>query len=279
MELFLRIALIALVGYALLVGGMYVFQRSLMYFPAPGAGAPAAAAVPEMAVHKLVAADGVVLVAWYAHAASGQPTLVYFHGNGGNIADRGPRVRPFINAGHGVLLLSYRGYGGSKGRPSEDGLYADGRAALDFLAGAGVLPDRVVLLGESLGSAIAVRLASERRVAAVILEAPFTSAADVAASAHPFVPARWLVKDRYASIERIADIGVPLLIVHGEADRIVPARFGRALLAVAREPKRGVFLVGAGHNDLPSFGSTDAELAFLAELFAGLSRASSSGPP
>ena len=196
------------------------------------------------------------------------PTIAYFHGNAGNIADRGFKVRPFLDAGLGVLLVGYRGYGGNPGAPSEAGLFADGRAALDFLAGQGVPANRIVVFGESLGSGVAVLLASERRLGAVVLEAPFTSAADAGQRAYPFLPVRRLIRDRFDSLSRIGAIGAPLLIVHGECDRVVPADQGRRLLAAAAEPKEGVFLPEAGHNDAFEHGSVRLALEFLNRVYA-----------
>ena len=269
MEIIVRFAAYAVLAYGLLVGVMYVFQRSLMYFPDKSAIQPAHAGVPDMTVRTLTTEDGVELVTWYRPATAGRSTIAYFHGNGGHIADRAFRVRPFLDAGYGVLLLSYRGYGGSGGSPTEAGLYADGGAALTFLKDDGVRSDHVVLFGESLGSAIAIHVAGEASVGALILEAPFTSAVDVGRAAYPFLPVAWLLKDRYLSIDKIAAIGAPLLIVHGEADRTVPVRHGRRLLEAAKAPKQGVFLPGAGHNDLPRHGSTAAALEFLEGVSRG----------
>ena len=163
-----------------------------------------------------------------------------------------------------MLLAEYRGYGGNPGTPSEEGFYADGRAALDFLAAREVPAARIVLYGESLGTGVAVQLALERRVGAVVLEAPFTSAVDVGADIYPFLPVRLLARDRFDSIAKIAAIGAPLLVLHGEADKVVPVRFGRALLAAARQPKEGVFVPGAGHADLYQHGGAGIVLDFLA---------------
>ena len=168
-----------------------------------------------------------------------------------------------------MLLVSYRGYGGSGGSPTEAGLYADGRAALAFLEAEGVRSDHVVLFGESLGAAIAIHVAGEAPVGAIVLEAPFTSAVDVGRAAYPFLPVAWLLKDRYLSIDKIAAIEAPLLIVHGEADRTVPVTHGRRLLEAATPPKQGMFLPGAGHNDLPAHGSSEAALEFLEGVFRG----------
>ena len=261
---------VGVVGYVLLLGGCYALQRSLMYFPAAEVPSPAAAGVPEMAAVTLHTGDGLALVSWYAAARAAQaPTIAYFHGNAGNIADRGFKVRPFLDAGIGVLLVGYRGYGGNPGAPGEEGFFADGRAALDFLAGQGVPAERIVVFGESLGSGVAVRMASERRLCAVILEAPFTSAADAGQRAYPFLPVRLLIRDRFDSLSRIGSIGAPLLIVHGERDRVVPADHGRRLLAAAAEPKEGVFLPDAGHNDAFEHGSLTVALEFLDRVYAG----------
>lgn len=259
---------VAVVAYAALVGGCYAIQRSLMYFPSPDLPTPAAAGAPELEPVTLRTADGLELVAWHAPPEMpALPTIVYFHGNAGNIADRAGRVRPFLNEGYGVMLVSYRGYGGNPGSPNEQGLYEDGYAALDHVAAQGIQAERTVLLGESLGSAVAVRVASERRVGAVILEAPMTSAAEVGQGAYPFLPVKLLIKDRYESLSRIDRIGAPLLIVHGERDRVVPVDHGRRLLAAAAEPKEAVFLPAAGHNDLFEHGAARSEVDFLRRVF------------
>ena len=260
----------AIVGYALLLGGCYALQRSLMYFPASEMPSPAAAGVPEMAAVTLRTDDGLALISWYGTAReAGAPTVVYFHGNAGNIAGRAYKVRPLLDAGLGVLLVGYRGYGGNPGTPGEAGLFADSRAALDYLAGKGVPSANVVAFGESLGSGVAVRLASERAIGAVILEAPFTSAAEVGQRAYPFLPVGRLIRDRFDSLPLIHAIGAPLLIVHGERDRIVPADHGRRLLAAASEPKEGAFLPEAGHNDTFEHGSMRVALEFLDRVYAG----------
>jgi len=263
----MKLVLVVVAAYVLLVGCMYAFQRSLMYFPSADMPEPSATRTPWFREVRYAAADGVPLLAWHAPArAADKPTVLLLHGNGGNLSHRAFGATPFHAAGYGVLLAAYRGYGGSPGQPSEAGLLADALGALDFLGRAGVPAERVVLLGESLGSGVAVALAAERRVAAVLLEAPFTSAGDVAQRAYPFVPARALIRDRFDSAARIARIGVPLLVVHGEADAVVPVDLGRRLFALAAEPKRGVFLPGAQHNDLLAHGLREIELAFLAEF-------------
>ncbi len=260
---------LALVAYAALVAGCAMMQRSLMYFPDDNLPAPGGTGAPGFEAVKYGTADGLELVSWYRPAKKGFSTLVYFQGNGGNISHRIFKTRPLFEAGHGMLLVGYRGYGGNPGSPTEDGLYNDARAALDYLEGRGVPAQRIVLLGESLGSGVAVRMASEVRYKGVILEAPYTSTVDVGQAAYFFLPVRLLMYDRFPSIDLIADIGAPLLLIHGENDNVIPIRFGRRLFKAARQPKEAHFISGAGHNDLFEHGLTDIELEFLARLDKG----------
>ena len=262
-----RSAAAVLGGYVALVGVGFAGQRRLMYFPDHERPTPAEAGVPEMAEVELRTADGLSLLAWHRPPAEAAlPTLVYFHGNAGNIGLRAEKVRPYLDAGHGVLLTTWRGYSRNPGSPNERGLYADGRAALAFLQGMGVQPTNTVLYGESLGTGVAVHLAAELDSApfAVVLEAPFSSIADVAQWRMPLAPVRPLVLDRYESTAKVADIAAPLLVVHGELDGTVPARFGKRLFAAGVEPKEGVFLPLAGHNDLYDHGMGEIVLDFLA---------------
>jgi fermentation-respiration switch protein FrsA (DUF1100 family) len=266
MEVAVKALGLALAAYAALAAGCTVMQRSLMYFPDPSLPSPADAGAPGFQAVSYGTADGLDLVSWYRPAHKGFATIVYFQGNGGNIAGRILKTRPLFDAGHGLLLVGYRGYGGNPGQPSEDGLYHDARAALGFLQGQGVPTGRLVLLGESLGSGVAVRMASETRVRAVILEAPYTSTVDVGQAAYFFLPVGLLMYDRFPSIDLIAQIQVPLLVIHGEQDRVIPTRFGRRLFQAARQPKEAHFLANAGHNDLFEHGLTNIELGFLARL-------------
>src|SRR5579863_665454 len=240
----------AVVGYAVLVAGLFLMQRSLLYLP--DRARPELGALSTLGVRDVVVTteDDLDLNAWYLPAPRGRPVILYLHGNGGNIGDRANRLAAFAHQGWGALFLDYRGYGGNPGSPDERGLYRDARAGAQFLDEQGVPFDRIVLFGESLGAAVAVQLATERQVAAVILEAPFTRLAEIAQYHYPFIPARWLVRDRFDTIAKIARIGAPLLVLHGGGDRVVPQRFGRAVLAAAAEPKEGWFPPEGGHVDL-----------------------------
>lgn len=258
----------AVVFYGVLVGVLYLIQRAMMYYPWSDVPVPAESGVPEMRPVRLATADGLTLTSWHAPASAGQPTIVFFHGNAGHIGHRGFKARGILDAGFGLVLVGYRGFGGNPGRPNEAGLYADGRAALAFLAAQGIANGRIVLYGESLGSGVATQLAFEAArggnpVGAVVLEAPFSSMAAAAQHHYPYLPAYWLVKDRYASIDKISNIGAPLLVVHGERDGVVPIRMGREIFAAAREPKEALWVAKADHNDLFEHGIGPAVVAFI----------------
>ena len=259
----------AVVAYAALVGGLYLFQRQLLYFP--DRNRPELFGLEQLGVREITLSteDGLSLLSWYLPARPGQPVIAYFHGNGGHIGYRAERLLRFAREGFGVLMAEYRGYGSNPGTPSEIGFYADGRAALSFLEREGVALNRLVLYGESLGSGVAVELAAQHEVAALILEAPPTSVAEVAQCHFPYVPAARLVTDRFDSLSRIGKVRAPILILHGDSDRVVPMRFGRALFDAAPEPKEGWFAPGAGHEDLARYGSLDVVVGFIDRRLGG----------
>ena len=254
---------IVLGAYATMVGGLFLFQRQLLYFP--DRTRPELAGLGSIGVRevKLSTDDGLSLLSWYLPARAGRPVIAYFHGNGGHIGYRAERMRRFAHNGFGVLMLEYRGYGGNPGTPTEEGLYADAAAALDFLLRDGITPNGLVLYGESLGSGVAVYQAAQREIGALILEAPFTSVAEIAQYHYSFVPASLLLRDRFDSLSRIGNVKAPILLLHGDRDRVVPVRFGRALFEAASEPKVFWFSPEAGHEDLARFGALDAVAAFL----------------
>ena len=253
---------VVLAVYGGLLALMYVFQRSLLYFPDAKRTAPAAAGLPQAEEVWLTTADGERLIAWHVPPRGGKPVVLYFHGNAGALDLRAGRFVSLVADGTGLLALSYRGYGGSSGKPSEAGLISDALAAYDFAA-ARYPPQRLALWGESLGTAVAVALAAERKVGGLILDAPFTSIAAVGAAAYPFAPVRWLIKDAFRSDRRIARVTAPILALHGERDTIVPIRFGEQLLALAKAPKRLVRYPLGGHVDLDDYGAMDEVRRFL----------------
>lgn len=259
------IVIAGLLGYGGLVALMYVFQRSMMYFPDTRRAPPALAGLPQAEEVRLTTSDGEKLIAWHVAPRGNKPVVLYFQGNGGGLDLRVVRFRYLIEDGTGLLALCYRGYGGSSGSPSEQGLIRDAAAAYAFAAER-YPPSRIALWGESLGTAVAVALAAEQSVAGLILDAPFTSAADVGAAAYPFAPVRHLIKDPFRSDERIGKIRAPLLVLHGERDRVVPIRFGERLFALANEPKRMVRFPAGTHVDLDDHGALVAVKKFLADL-------------
>jgi fermentation-respiration switch protein FrsA (DUF1100 family) len=254
----------AVLGYAGLLAAVYLFQRAIMY-PAPQSvrTAPAAAGLPQAQEHLLDTADGEKITVWHVLPKGDRPVVIFFHGNGEVVAWRVPRFRDLAAEGIGVVVVSYRGYGGSTGSPSEAGLIADGEAAYAFATKL-YPPERIALWGYSLGSGVAVALASKHPLGKLILEAPFTSAVDIGAAAFPFLPVRGLLKDSFRSDERIGAVRAPLLIMHGEKDTVVPIRFGERLLALAIEPKRMERLAQGDHVNLEAHGVLKVAKEFLA---------------
>jgi uncharacterized protein len=255
----------AVLSYGGLVALMYIFQRTLMYFPDSVRTPPSTAGLPQAQEVSLTTADGEKLIAWHVPPHGSKPIVIYFQGNAGALNLRAGRFKWLIADGTGLLALSYRGYGGSTGKPTEAGLIRDAEAAYEF-AIARYPAECIVLWGESLGTGVAVALAVERKIAGIILDAPFTSTVDLGAAAYPFLPVRWFMKDRFHSDERIARVKAPLLVLHGELDRIVPIAFGEKLFSLAHDPKRMVRFPLGGHVDLDDHGAAAAVEEFLTSL-------------
>lgn len=247
-------------GAALL---LYVVQRSLIYLPETVRTPPAAAGFAAAQEVLLDTSDGERVIAWHVPPRDDKPVILYFHGNGGSLRFRVARFRTLVADGTGLLALSYRGYGGSSGRPSEAGLLRDAAAAYAY-ATARYPVDLLVVWGESLGSGVAVALAAEQPVAKLVLEAPFTSIADVAARHVRIFPVRWLVTDQFRSDERIGRVKAPVLVLHGARDRVVPIDLGERLAALITAPRRFVRFPDASHEDLAAFGALDVARDFIA---------------
>ena len=257
--------ILAVAGYGGLLALMYVFQRALQYFPDVTRVSPAQAGLPQAQEVALQSADGETLIAWHVPPRGDKPVVIYFQGNAEGPKARVERFTWLTADGTGLLALCYRGYGGSTGRPTEAGLLRDAVAAYAF-ARARYPAKRIVLFGESLGTAVAVALAAGHEIGGLILDAPFPSAAEVGAAAYPFAPVRWMMKDKFHSDERIGRVSAPLLVLHGERDSIIPIKFGERLFALAREPKRFARFPQGGHVDLDDHGAAKVVKEFLAEL-------------
>ncbi len=255
--------------YVIAMLGMYLGQRRFLYFPDPARTAPADVGLADVAEKTIATPDGERLIAWYGKAKPGQPTLLYFHGNGGALEGRRERIAKYLDRGRGMFMLSYRGYSGSSGVPSEAANVADAKLAYDALVKDGVKPEGIILFGESLGTSVAIQLARHRPAAGLVLDSPFTSIASRASEIYPWLPVRMLLTDTYDSSRYIRDVKMPLFILHGEADEVVPVAMARKLFALANEPKEIVTLPGAGHNDHYLFGSFEAINDWIDRLRAG----------
>jgi len=231
---------------------IWTMQRRLMYFPTGGVPPPSEIGLINVEQVAFETNDGLGLSGWFVAASGPAPraTVLVFNGNAGNRAHRAALAAAFRRHGWHVLLFDYRGYGGNPGAPTENGLAADSRAAREYLAGRpDVDASRIVYFGESLGTAVAIDLAVEHPPAALVLRSPFTSMADVGQHHYPFLPVRLLLRDRFAAIDRIRFIRVPLLVIVGGHDRIVPIESSRRLYDAAVGPKTLLVLSDADHND------------------------------
>ena len=256
-------------AYVLACVLLIVFARTLIYPFQPGFSATEPKGVPGAEAVGFAAADGTPLLAWLVRPKPGQPVVLYFMGNAGALTAHAPLLAGLAAHGLGVAALNYRGAGGAPGRPSQEALTADALAlynGLDALAGERIPPERRVIYGTSLGAALAVQLAARRRGAAVVLESPFRRLCEVAGHHYPIFPTCLLLPyEHWDSAARIGGIGAPLLVLHGDADAVIPLSQGKALFAAAPEPKRMVVYPGAGHNDLHLHGAADEAAWFILE--------------
>ncbi len=258
--------LILLAVYLVLVGAVFVMQRRLLYYPDAAYVTPESYGLPDFQAVELNSADNLRLNAWYHAADEGFPTILYLHGNAGNLSYRQEIFSLLAREGYGLLALSYRGYGGSEGSPSEAGLYSDAESTLDYLHDLKITDSSIIYYGESLGSGVATWLAEKHPPLALILNAPFTSVAERAGEIYWFIPARLMTLDKFDSISRIRQITAPLLIIHGDQDTIVPISHGRRLLeAAAAIIKELSVFEGHGHLNMGSDLVVKAINKFLAE--------------
>jgi len=257
---------IVIVLAVIYLGGVTVlyFRQREMLFPIPPVGrtAPDAAGFPEAEEHVLTTADGEKVIVWHVPARSGRPVVLFFPGNGDFLAGRVSRFKGITSDGTGLVALSYRGYAGSGGRPTERGLVLGAEAAYAF-ASARYDAKRIVVWGFSLGSGVATALAADHPIGKLVLEAPFTSLTDVAAAAFPFLPVRWLIADQFRSDQCIARVRAPLLIMHGTQDITISIELSRRLVALANQPKQFVAFPKGGHNDLGDHGAIETARHFI----------------
>jgi pimeloyl-ACP methyl ester carboxylesterase len=247
--------------------GTKAVQQRLLYFPDTRRTTPAEAELPNVAERELEMADGTRVLTWWGAAKPGRPTLLYFHGNGGSFVTRSERIRKYMAHGYGLVMMTYRGFGGSAGTPSEKANVADALEVYDAVRASGVSPSEIVVYGESLGTGVAVQVAAQREVGGVILDAPYTSIVDLATLHYPYLPARWLMTDRYETLQSAGRVTAPVLIVHGEEDDVIPVEMGRRVAAALQGPVKVATFPGAGHSDHYLFGSYEAIYTWLAVHF------------
>jgi uncharacterized protein len=256
-----RVVLALVATYALLVLGAFAFQRRLIYFPERLEGTPTPEAGSTGRVVTFPSLDGVRISGlWVPPKDDGSPVVLAAHGNAGSIRSWAPLLGRYARRGLGGLLLDPRGYGWSEGSPSEEGWHQDGEAALAWLAAQGVPASRVVLHGVSIGTGIVVPLAAKHAVRGLVLECPFSSLADVAQSSYPFLPVRWLLRDRYDNAAAAPGVRCPVLVVCAGRDEIVSERHTRKLVEAFSTPPTYVRAEGAGHNDLAFWARYDATI-------------------
>src|SRR3990170_923153 len=257
--------LLSLLGtYALICFGAWVLHRYFLYMPDKKRYAPREVGLADVEEITLEGKGGAKLIAWYLPARRGKPTLLYFTGQSGSAANRARKIEAIAASGYGVFMLNYRRYGGSGGWPTERNNIADAVSAFQHLQDElGVAPRNIVAYGESLGTGVATRLALLRQVKALVLEAPFTSVVDVGLQVWWFLPLRLVMTDQYRTIDRIGSVKVPVLIVHGARDSMIPVNHARAVYAAANEPKTLAILRRGDHNDLFDHGAWQRVEAFL----------------
>lgn len=259
-----KIVLLILVGYLALVALLFIFQRNILFVPGKSIPSTEGSLVPEAKDISLKTADGLILHSWFFKGKKVKPIIIYFQGNAGNIAERDKKARHFMDLGYSFLLVGYRGYGGNQGNPSEEGFNIDANAAMAFALSEGFNLNEIVLYGESLGTGVAINLAQKTRVQSVILEAPYTSIAKVASERYWFVPVSYLLKDKFDSISKIKDLNMPLLILHGDQDKVIDLKHGEELFEHASEPKFMHIFKGANHSNLYDYNAIDVVDSFLA---------------
>jgi uncharacterized protein len=258
-------AFVVLALYVCALAVLFVNQRSLLYPASDRRTTAAEAGLSGFQDLVLQTPDGERLVAWWKPPQPGKALILYFHGNGGSLWNGRLRAQALTASGRGLLMISYRGYSGSTGSPTEMGLHTDARTAYDWVRQS-YEASRLVAYGESLGTGVAVRLASEQPLAGLILDAPYTSTADVASLIYWYVPVSWLMLDQFRSLDIIQQVRAPILILHDTDDRTIPFTFGERLYAAAPEPKRFVRIESGSHSRNLEQGGMAAVEDFLAAI-------------
>jgi uncharacterized protein len=241
---------------------LFFFQRSLLYHPNENNYFDDKLKV-EVKKVQITTSDNINLLGWFHKKNLNKfKTIVYFHGNAGKLENRIHKLNHFKDMDVNFLIISWRGFSGNSGKPSEQGLYEDGKSAIDWLKNMGLVERDIILYGESLGTGIATQIAQNKKFAGLILETPFTSMVDAAKNAYPYIPVDLLLKDRYENDKKIKNINIPVLVMHGEADQIVPFEMGKKIYEIANQPKYSYFTKYDNH-----MMEYDEKLIFALNLF------------
>ena len=239
---FLKIVLLAFVlFYLIIIVSTYVFQRSLLYYPSENnySGDKITVSVKKV---RIKTQDNLELVSWYHSKNSiNYKTILFLHGNAGSLENRIHKINHFKNINVNFLLLAWRGFSGNKGKPTEQGLYEDARSAIRWLISKGIKENNIIIYGESLGTGVAIEIAQNKKFGGIILESPFTSMIEAGKNKYPYLPVKFLLKDKYESDKKIKNIKSPILIMHGKVDKLVPFYMGKKIYAMANEPKYSYF--------------------------------------
>jgi len=227
---------LSLISYLLILLFMYIFQRSFMYHPNVKNTDPTTVQFKYQEVY-IDSEKDIKLKSWYSYSSPNKKTVLFFHGNAGELSARIYKLNKFHDLDLNFLIISWRGFSGNKGKPTEQGLYKDAQSAVDWLEERGVSKKDIILYGESLGTGIAVELATKHQYSGIILESPYTSMIDMGKRFYPFLPIRILQKDKYNSLKKLHIIKSPILVLHGKSDTLVPFSMGKKIYDSANEPK------------------------------------------
>ncbi len=262
-----KIIFITFILYVSIVGGLYSAQRDMIYFTRDTK--PNIAPYEEFGVLQVetINSDKIKLTGWFLPPQKNLPVIIFFHGNASSIGYSIYKAMPYAEKGYGFLLASYRGYDSNDGSPSEDGFYSDARSWVKKLNSLKVNSDNIILYGESIGTGVAVQMATEfPNIKALVLESPYTSLPDVAARRYPFVPVKLLMKDKFDSLSKIKNIQSPFFVIQGAEDRLIPPEISQELFDAANKPKEILRLEGYGHNNMPEELKYLNVIKFLEEL-------------
>lgn len=259
----LRVLVVVLLIVGVMIGMLWWLQRQMIYFPDASTVPPAGDVIEGARDVTLHTDDGLELGAWFVPASPGSTdrrmAVLVAPGNGGNRVGRADLAEELRRRGLAVLLMDYRGYGGNPGSPSEDGLARDAMAAVEALADLGFPPERTIYFGESLGTGVVAALQARRPPAGVVLRSPFTDFADVGSEHYPWLPVRRLLRDRFPVSDHLAGSEVPVTVIYGDQDSIVPTELSKRVADKAPSLAERVVIAGAGHNDAVMFGPRVAD--------------------